>query len=320
MMKILVTGGAGFIGSSLADELLNHGHEVVVVDNFNGYYDVKRKEHNIKEAMKSPRYKLYRADITDKEVMERIFGAEHFDKVAHLAARAGVRPSLDNPYIYATDNYIGTLVMLELSRKHGVKSFIFASSSSVYGNADKVPFSENEVCDKPISPYAATKRACEMLCYTYHHLYNLSISCMRFFTVYGPRGRPDMAIYKFIDRIYRGEEIEIYGDGSTKRDYTYVSDIVNGIVRALEKGMPFGIYNLGNSKAVELRRLIEVIEKELGKKASVKSMPLQPGDVSVTCCCHEKASREIGYFPKVSIEEGIRDTARWYLSEEVKDK
>ncbi len=319
-MKVLVTGGAGFIGSSLADELLNQGYDVVAVDNFNDYYDVSRKEQNVKDAMKSSRYKLYRADITDKKEMERIFEAERFDKIAHLAARAGVRPSLDNPHLYANDNYVGTMVMLELARKHYIKNFIFASSSSVYGNSGEVPFLEDEACDKPISPYAATKRACEMLCYTYHHLYNINISCMRFFTVYGPRGRPDMAIYKFIDRMYKGKDIEIYGDGTTKRDYTYIGDIVKGVILALEKDMPFGIYNLGNSNAVELRKLIGVIEKELNRKALRKSMPLQPGDVDITYCSHEKASREIGYFPKVRIEEGIKNTIIWYLNEEVKMK
>lgn len=319
-MKVLITGGAGFIGSSLADELLGLGHEVVVVDNFNDYYDIDRKELNIKEAMNSPNFKLYRADITDKEVMEGMFDKEKFDKVVHLAARAGVRSSLEDPFSYADTNYVGTLVLLELAKKYNVKNFVFGASSSVYGNADRIPFSEDDRADKPISPYAATKRACELLCYTYHHLYKLNITCLRFFTVYGPRGRPDMAIYKFIDKIHKGEEITVFGDGTSKRDYTFINDILKGIILALNKEIPFGIYNLGNSKTVELKRLIEVIEEAMQKKAVKKYLPMQPGDVNLTYCDLTNASRDLGFKPQVKIEEGIRRTVEWYMKEEVNRK
>jgi len=310
-MKILVTGGAGFIGSHVCDNLLARGDEVICVDNMNDYYSVSVKEKNIAHNLENEKYTFIRADITNYGEMEKVFSAG-VDKVINLAARAGVRPSIDDPFIYEDVNYKGLLNMLELSRKFGIKNFVSASSSSVYGNRSKGPFSETDSVDKPISPYAATKKAGEEMCYTYHHLYGLNVSCLRFFTVYGPRGRPDMAPLKFTKMISNGEEIQVYGNGTSSRDYTYVSDIVAGVIAALDGDFGYEIFNLGGSSPVELNHFISVIEDAVGKKAVKKHVNMQPGDVLVTYADISKSEKMLGYQPKVRFEEGIRKLVEWY--------
>ncbi len=304
-MKVLVTGGAGFIGSHVCDALLKRGEYVVCIDNFNNYYDPKVKKRNISDASKSKKFKLYRGDISDIGFMRNVFRKAKPNKVIHLAARAGVRPSLLNPQLYADVNIKGTINILELSKEFNVENFVFGSSSSVYGANKKVPFSESDPVNTPISPYAATKRAGELICYTYHHLYKLNISCLRFFTVYGPRGRPDMAPYMFTKAIKEGKEIKMFGDGTSKRDYTYVSDIVSGILSALDKNYPYEIFNLGNSKPIALKDFIAIIESAINKKALIKKMSMQSGDVEFTYADISKSKKLLGYDPKTSLEEGI---------------
>jgi len=306
MTRYLVTGGAGFIGSHVCDALLERGDSVICVDNFNTYYNPEVKKDNISSLSDNNNFRMYSADILDLEKMTEIFSREKPDKVIHLAARAGVRPSLEQPGLYADVNIRGLTNMLELSRKFRIQNFIFGSSSSVYGGNTKVPFSETDPVDRPISPYAATKRAGELICHTYNHLYRLNISCLRFFTVYGPRGRPDMAPYLFTKAISEGKEITMYGDGTTKRDYTFITDIVSGILSAADRNSPFEIFNLGNSKTVLLKDLIAAIEDAVGKKAKIRKMPIQPGDVTITYADISKSKNMLGYSPKVSIEEGIK--------------
>ena len=311
MKKFLVTGGAGFIGSHVCDSLLENGDSVVCVDNFNDYYDSKIKERNIESCLTNDSFKLYRVDITNISDLTNVFEKELPQVVIHLAARAGVRPSIINPFIYEEVNVKGTLNLLELTKQYKVKNFVFGSSSSVYGINEKIPFSEDDPVNNPISPYAATKRSAELLCSTYHHLYDMDISCLRFFTVYGPRGRPDMAPYKFTKLIVDGEEIKRFGDGSSKRDYTYVSDIVDGILAATDlKG--FEIINLGNNNPVELNYFISVIEDLVGKKAKIKELPIQPGDVNITYADISKAKSLFGYNPKTSIGDGMAKFWHWY--------
>lgn len=314
--KVLVTGGAGFIGSHVAEFLLKRGDDVVIVDEMNDYYDVRIKENNLKllrEAYpEEGRLKIYRADICEEEVMTKIFETEKPAWVCHMAARAGVRPSIQDPYVYIHSNIKGTTHLMELSAKHGVENFVFASSSSVYGGSKSTFFSEEENVDNPVSPYAASKKACELLAYTYHHLYNLNISGLRFFTVYGPRGRPDMAPFKFIDRVSRGVEIQQFGDGSSSRDYTYISDIVDGIVRALDRPHKYEVFNLGKGSGTSLKEFIGLVQKHTKKEAIIKVMPDQPGDVPYTCADVSKALNMLGYKSKVSFEEGIRRTVEWY--------
>lgn len=313
-MKILVTGGAGFIGSHVCEALLKEHKVVICVDNFNSFYNPKFKERNISKCVKNKRFKLYKKDIRDLKGISKILKKEKPNKIIHLAARAGVRRSIAQPLLYQDINVRGTLNLLEATRKNRIENFIFGSSSSVYGARKKGPFSEENRVDNPISPYAATKKAGEELCYYYHHLYGLNITCLRLFTVYGPRGRPDMALYKFTSLISKGKPIEMYGDGSSKRDYTYVSDIIDGILAALNKNLNFAIINLGNSKPIQLRYFISLIEKSLGKKAKIKQLPIQPGDISVTYANINKAKRLLGYKPKVKIEEGIKLFVEWYKS------
>jgi UDP-glucuronate 4-epimerase len=314
--KVLVTGGAGFVGSHVAEYLLARGDDVVIVDEMNDYYDVHMKEANLKHLREAypdeKRLKIYRGDICDDELMMRIFETEGPEWVCHMAARAGVRPSIQDPYIYIHSNVKGTTLLLELSAKFGVKNFVYASSSSVYGGSKSTYFSEDEVVDNPVSPYAATKKACELLAYTYHHLYCLNVSGLRFFTVYGPRGRPDMAPFKFIDRISRGVEIQQFGDGSSSRDYTYISDIVDGVVRSIDRPYPYQIFNLGKGSGTSLKDFIDLVQKHVGKKAQIKMMPDQPGDVPYTCANVSKARALLGYESKVPFEEGIRRTVAWY--------
>lgn len=314
-MTIMVTGCAGFIGSHLVDRLLSIDENIVGVDNFDPFYDPLIKMKNIEHSMNNKNFTFYRVDIREKAGMEKIFKENKVDTIIHLAARAGVRPSIQNPLLYEEVNIKGTVNLLELCKEYEIKNFVFGSSSSVYGVNEKIPFSEEDPVDKSISPYAATKRACEIFCHTYHHLYGIPITCLRFFTVYGPRQRPEMAIHKFTRSIDQGKEIEMYGDGTSRRDYTYVSDIVEGIIASLDRKFGYEIINLGNSKTVELQYLIQLIEKNLGKKAKIKKMPDQPGDVPVTYADISRAKRLLGYNPQVSIEEGIERFVQWYRSE-----
>ena len=309
-MIILITGGAGFIGSHLSRALLDKGDEVICIDNFNDYYSPEIKEANVKGFRDN--YTLYRADITDMKALKEIFSRHRIDKIVHLAARAGVRPSIEQPLLYEEVNIRGTMNLLECAREFKVQQFIFGSSSSVYGENRKTPFSEKDPVDFPISPYAATKKAGELLCYTYHKLYGIKITCLRFFTVYGPGGRPDMAIYKFTRLISEQKPIEMYGNGETKRDYTYISDIIDGIMAAVDKVFDYEIINLGDSNPVELRKLIELIEHNLKTKAQINRKPMQPGDVSITYADIERASNLLNYKPKIKIEEGIRKFVEWY--------
>lgn len=312
-MKILVTGGAGFIGSHTIRQLLKKGYYIVCVDNFNDYYNPQIKEDNIKDFIKHKNFKLYREDIVDYDVMKHVFDIEKIDKICHLAARAGVRASIENPLLYEQVNVRGTLNLFELAKVFKIKNFILASSSSVYGNSKKIPFSEKDNVDHPISPYAATKKSAELLAYTYHHLYGLHCTVLRFFTVYGPSGRPDMAPFLFVDSIYRGKGIKKFGDGSTKRDYTYIDDIVSGVISAIETDLEYEIINLGNNKPVNLNYFIELIEKLLNKKAIIEMQPKQPGDVDITYAKISKAKKLLDYYPTTSIEVGMKKFITWYL-------
>ena len=315
--KVLVTGGAGFIGSHVAKALLERGDDVVIVDEVNDYYDVSLKETNLRllqEQYDESRLVVYRGDICDAERMEEIFETERPEWVCHMAARAGVRPSIQDPYIYIHSNIEGTTRLMELSAKYGVKNFVFASSSSVYGGSKSTFFSEDEVVDNPVSPYAASKKACELLAYTYHHLYKLPITGLRFFTVYGPRGRPDMAPFKFIDRVSRGVELQQFGDGSSSRDYTYIDDIVDGVVRSIDRAYPYQIFNLGKGSGTSLKDFIDLVQKYVGAPAKIRVLPDQPGDVPYTCADVRKAQHLLGYESRISFEEGIRRTVDWYQS------
>ncbi|MEP9410367.1 MAG: GDP-mannose 4,6-dehydratase [Candidatus Brocadia sp.] len=316
-MAILVTGGAGFIGSHLVEKLLSMNEHVVVIDNFNDFYPPAYKRENISESIHNPRLTLYETDICNTASCREIFEKHRIKRIIHLAAYAGVRPSIERPLLYEEVNCKGTLSLLELSRIYKVKQFIFGSSSSVYGNNRKIPFSEDDPVNEPISPYAATKRAGELYCYNYHHLYRIPVACLRFFTVYGPRQRPDLAIRKFTELIDHDQEIPMYGDGTTQRDYTFFSDIIDGVVSTLNKQFDFEIINLGNSTPIQLARLIELIEQELGKKAKIKRLPEQPGDVHRTCADIGKAERFLQYRPKVSIEQGIRLFVAWYKERKI---
>ena len=284
--------------------MVERGEEVVVIDNFNDYYDPLIKRKNVNKNVK-----VFEKDICEN--LDDIFSFG-FDAVIHLAARAGVRPSIDNPKLYVDTNIVGTQNILDTMVKFNVKKLVFASSSSVYGNNDKIPFSEDDNVDNPISPYAATKKANELMCYTYHHLYGMDINCLRFFTVYGPRGRPDMAIAKFVRLIDSGESIEMYGDGSTRRDYTFIDDIVSGVLFALDKDFGYEIFNLGNSDTVLLKDLISTIEIGLEKKAVIVKKEIQQGDVDVTYADISKAKRMLGYNPKTNISDGVKKYIEWY--------
>ena len=316
MKKILVTGGAGFIGSHLVDRLLAEGNwEVTVVDDFNDFYDPSIKHANIQEHLKQPDYRLIDADIRDYDALAGVFNNADFDCIVHLAARAGVRPSLIEPRLYIETNINGTMNLLELARQRNVPQFVFGSSSSVYGENEKVPFSEDDPIFNPISPYAATKAAGELICHTYAHLHNMRIVCLRFFTVYGARQRPDLAIHKFARLISSGQPIPVFGDGTTRRDYTYVDDIIAGVRAAIDYDQSsYEVINLGESRTVELRQLIELLENELGQKAIVDRQPLQPGDVPQTFADIDKARRILNYNPQTQIEDGIRLFVAWWRS------
>ncbi len=311
-MEILVTGGAGFIGSHLVEALLRAGHRVAVLDDFNNYYDPRIKEDNLRAVR--GQIELHRTDLRDPEAVRRVVGKERFGTVIHLAGRAGVRPSIKEPQLYVDANVTGTLNMLEGARVGGVGRFIFASSSSVYGLCPVSPFREDMPLPGTISPYAATKLAGEQLCSNYAHLYKLRTVCLRFFTVYGPRQRPDLAIHQFTRRIHRGQPIDQFGDGSTRRDYTYVDDTVQGILGALTyEGPIFDLFNLGESETTSLNELIRQIENALGRKARINHLPDQPGDVPLTCADISKARRLLGYRPTTSIAEGIPRFVEWFL-------
>ncbi len=312
MSEILVTGGAGFIGSHVCDKLLVDGNHVVCVDNLNEYYSSEIKKENIAHNIGNKRFTFYKVDITNYGKMRSIFEKHRFDVVIHLAARAGVRPSLVNPHIYQEVNVKGTLNLLELSKRFNVQNFVFGSSSSVYGVNRKIPFLESDDVSNQVSPYAVTKRAGELFCNNYHKLYGMNITCLRFFTVFGPRGRPDMAPYKFTHSIYNGLPVDMYGDGTSARDYTYVGDIVEGIIYAAKKPLGFEIINLGNSKPIQLKNFISVIESVVGKKALINRKEMPPGDVPITYADISKAKRLIGYNPKMGFEEGMRKFFEWY--------
>ena len=314
MRNILVTGGAGFIGSHLVDRLLGEGDwRVTVVDDFNDFYSPKIKRHNVRAHQQNSSYQLFTADIRNKPALARIFAEEKFDRIVHLAARAGVRPSLKEPQLYVETNINGTMNLLELAREHGVRQFVFGSSSSVYGVNEKVPFSETDPIFNPISPYAATKAAGELLCHTYSHLYGLRCLCLRFFTVYGARQRPDLAIHKFAELISEGKPLPVFGDGTTRRDYTYIDDIIAGVRVAIDYDKSnYEVINLGESRTVELRELISLLEKELDLQAVIERQPMQPGDVPQTFADISKARRLLDYNPQTQIEDGIRLFVKWF--------
>jgi UDP-glucuronate 4-epimerase len=315
MAKILLTGGAGFIGSHLAERLLTQGHSLLIVDDFNDFYPPAIKRRNISSVREHGIFELIEAEICDSDRMTRAFAEFAPEVVVHLAARAGVRPSLEQPLLYAQTNVHGTLLLLELTRKHGVQKFVFASSSSVYGSTSRVPFSEEASDPYPISPYGVTKLAGEKLCYCYSRIYKLPSVCLRFFTVYGPRQRPDLAIHKFVRFIDENQEIPFFGDGSSLRDYTFIDDIVDGIVAAMELDSQFEVINLGNSHPISLSQLIHLLEQKLGKAARIKTLPVQPGDMLSTHADLTKARRLLGYEPKVPFEAGIERFVSWFRND-----
>lgn len=319
-MNVLVTGGAGFIGSHLVERLLREGHRVTVLDNFDDFYDPAVKRRNLAGPSAMASFRLVEGDLRDEKLLEKIFKGGEIETVAHLAARAGVRPSIQNPMLYADVNIRGTMTLLEACRKSGISRLVFASSSSVYGNNPKVPFSEDDAVDHPISPYAATKKAGELLCHTYHHLFGMDIACLRYFTVYGPRQRPEMAIHQFTRLIHQGKKICLFGQGNSQRDYTYVDDAIEGTLLALSKRHGYQIYNIGESQTISLLQLVQTIEKLLGQKALLEHLPEQPGDVERTFADIRRAEERLGYHPKVKIEEGLKRFVKWYLDEEVKSK
>ena len=314
MPNFLITGGAGFIGSHLVDRLLaDRNSTITVVDDFNDFYDPAIKHANIQNHLATDQYRLVETDIRDRIALNKLFEQQSFDCIVHLAARAGVRPSLLQPELYSQTNIDGTLNLLELARLHHVKQFVFGSSSSVYGINAKVPFSEDDPIRQPISPYAATKAAGELLCHTYSHLYDLRCICLRFFTVYGPRQRPDLAIHKFAQLMTDGKPIPVFGDGTTRRDYTYIDDIIGGVRAAIEYDESnYEVINLGESRTVELRELITLLERELDTQAKIERLPPQPGDVPQTFADITKARALLGYNPQIQIEDGIRRFVQWF--------
>lgn len=314
-MKVLVTGGAGFIGSTVIDRLLERGDGVICLDSFDDFYDPVIKRSNIESASMHPQFALMEGDIRDPAMMKELAGGDHFDAIIHTAARAGVRPSIEQPQLYEDVNIKGTMNLLELARQVEPGNFVLLSSSSVYGVNKKVPFAETDPVDHPISPYAATKKACELIAYTYHHLYGFNITCLRPFTVYGPRQRPEMAIHKFTRMIDRGETVPMFGDGSSRRDYTYIDDLVDGILKGLDRPLGYDVINLGEQDTIALRDLIALIEKNLGKEAIIEKLPDQPGDVPVTYADISRAKEMLGYAPKVKVADGVRRFVEWYQEE-----
>ncbi len=320
MKTYFITGGAGFIGSTLSERLLKEGNKVVAIDNFCDFYSPKVKENNIKPLQQYEQYKLYREDIRNKEAIATIFQENEIDIVMHLAAMAGVRPSIENPVLYQDVNCMGTQNILEEMKNHQVKNLVMASSSSVYGNCKEVPFKEDMIVDFAISPYAATKKANEVMTHVYHKLFDMNVMMLRFFTVYGPKQRPDLAIHKFTKLLLENKEIPMFGDGTTSRDYTYIDDIVDGIIKSCIYCMThqdvYEILNLGNSSPISLKEMIETIGKVLGIEPKINQLPMQPGDVERTYANITKAKNLIGYEPKTTFEEGIRKFIQWYKQNE----
>ena len=315
MQTYLITGGAGFIGSSLSEELIKEGNKVVAIDNFCDFYNPTIKENNVKGLIKNSNFKLYRNDIRDRESVKKIFEENNIDIVMHLAAMAGVRPSIENPVLYQEVNCMGTQNILEEMKAHNVKNLVMASSSSVYGNCKEVPFKENMIVDFAISPYAATKKANEVMTHVYHKLFDMNVIMLRFFTVYGPKQRPDLAINKFTRLMLEDKEIPMFGDGTTSRDYTYIDDIVDGIIKScnyvLKNKNVYEILNLGNSSPVSLKEMINIIGQVIGVEPKIKQFPMQPGDVDRTFADISKAKKLIGYNPKTSFKEGIENFVEW---------
>jgi len=312
MTSILVTGAAGFIGSTLAEALLDRGDQVVGLDNFHPFYDPRIKRRNLESLLDSDGFEFQEGDLRNPDDLKRLFAGQRIDAVVHLAAMAGVRPSIADPLLYADVNLTGTMRLLEAMREAGVRRLAFGSSSSVYGGSRETPFREDQSADRPVSPYAATKRAGELLCHGYHHLFGFDVSCLRFFTVYGPRQRPEMAIHKFTRMISRGQALPFFGDGSSSRDYTYVTDIVDGVIRSLDRLEGFEVYNLGGSQTTSLKRLVELIAERVGREAILDRKPDQPGDVPVTYADVSKARERLEYRPRVSIEQGLDRFVDWY--------
>src|SRR5512136_2165291 len=312
MGTILVTGGAGFIGSHLTARLLSRGDDVVCLDDFNDYYDPAFKRENVEPFLGRANWHLVEGDIRDSALVEETYRRFRIATTIHLAARAGVRPSIRHPRLYEEVNGVGTLTLLDAACRSGARTFVFGSSSSVYGMNSKLPFSEDDAITCPVSPYAATKRANELMAYTYHHLHGLSVTCLRFFTVYGPRQRPEMAIYHFTERLARGETVPRYGDGLSARDYTYIDDVVAGTLAAVDAAAPFEIVNLGGSRTTTLQQLIRLIADALGAEARIQELPPQPGDVPITFADVSKAEKLWGWKPRVPIEEGIRRFVEWF--------
>jgi len=311
-MKILITGGAGFIGSKLAKDLMDRKDKVVLIDNFNDYYDPKLKQDRIKKLLKGYDFKLYKGDIRDQKLLERIFKNEKIDKVMHLAAMAGVRNSLKDPLLYEDVNIKGTMNLLEMSAKYKIKNFVFASSSSVYGNNKKMHFAETVQGDTPISPYAATKKCTELIAHVYSHIYGLNVSGLRFFTVYGPWGRPDMALFSFTNNILAGKPIDVYNRGKMSRNFTYIDDIVSGIITVLDHPSKYEIYNIGGDKEETLMRYIGVLEENIGQKAKKNLLPMQPGDVPATWADTALLKQLTGHVPAMPVTEGVRRFVDWY--------
>jgi UDP-glucuronate 4-epimerase len=313
-MGVLITGGAGFIGYHLAKALINKRADVILLDNFNDFYNPEIKRQNVRDLQMIGHAPVHVVDILDQEKVRKVFQETRPDTVVHLAAWAGVRPSLEKPELYSAVNVTGTVNMLQMAKEFSTRCFIFGSSSSVYGGSTRVPYSEDDPVDKPVSPYAATKRAGELLCHTYACNYSMHITCLRFFTVYGPRQRPEMAIHKFAQLLSSGKEIPIFGDGSSRRDYTYVEDIVSGALAAIEVNPPFEIVNLGESQTITLLEMVGHLENALGKRARLRFFPEQPGDMSVTYADISRARRLLGYEPQKPFQDGIRLFAEWFLS------
>lgn len=315
MKKVLVTGAAGFIGSHVAEALLERGDSVVGLDNLNDYYPPTYKQKNISLLESKENFRFVQGELEDAKLLEQIFQSDGVTHIAHLAARAGVRPSIEDPYIYSSANVHGTLTVLEVGRKYGVQNTVVTSSSSVYGNSTKVPFREDDsATDRPISPYAATKKATEVMSHTYHHLYGMNINVVRPFTVYGPRGRPDMAPWLFLSAARNGKPIKKFGDGTTRRDYTYIRDFVKGFVGAIDTPLGFEIFNLGNSATVSLNEALDIIARVTGKKLIIEQCPPQPGDVEITNADVSKARKLLGYSPSTSFEEGMREFNEWFAA------
>lgn len=311
-MKILVTGGAGFIGSTLTDVLLQRGDKVVAIDNFNDYYSPARKQANVTPFTENPRYTMYNADFRDRDVVEEVFTVHKPDAVAHIGAMGSVRYSVKKPHLYTEVNFNGTMNVLDAAQRHQVGNFVFASTSSVYGQTDKVPFVETDPTDKPLAPYPATKKACEVFGYAYHNMHGFNFTALRFFNVYGPKGRPDMMPYIVLERIVRGEEIVLFDNGQMHRDWTYVDDIVGGVVTAIDNPLGYEIINLGRGEPVLMSNFIEIAEEIAGKKAIIKVVPAPASEPKITYANTEKARKLLGYKPKTSIVDGLNNFWQWY--------